>query len=97
MGSQKSQTRRSTKQQQQYHNQKIDIDTIQPSYSDFSSVTYTSACVCVFSSMQFYHLCRLVCSLVGKESAYSAGDPGLIPGWEDSLEKEMATHSSVLA
>ena len=24
-------------------------------------------------------------------------DPGLIPGWEDPLEKEMATHSSILA
>ena len=27
----------------------------------------------------------------------NAGDMGLIPGWEDPLEKEMATHSSVLA
>ena len=27
----------------------------------------------------------------------SAGDPGLILGWEDPLEKEMATHSSILA
>ena len=24
------------------------------------------------------------------------GDPGLIPGWEDPLEKEMATHSIFL-
>ena len=24
-------------------------------------------------------------------------DPGLIPGWEDPLEKGMATHSSILA
>ena len=32
-----------------------------------------------------------------KESACNAGDPGLIPGWEDPLEKEMATHSSILA
>ena len=24
-------------------------------------------------------------------------DEGLIPGWEDPLEKEMATHSSTLA
>ena len=35
--------------------------------------------------------------LSGKESAYNAGDPGLIPGREDSLEKGMATHSSILA
>ena len=36
------------------------------------------------------------CSSVGKESACSAGDPGSL-GWEDPLEKEMATHSSVLS
>ena len=32
--------------------------------------------------------------------ANAGGDPrdeGLIPGWEDPLEKEMATHSSILA
>ena len=34
---------------------------------------------------------------VGKESACKAGDPGLVLGWEDPLEKEMATHSSILA
>ena len=33
----------------------------------------------------------------GKASACNAGDPGLIPGLEDPLEKEMATHSSILA
>ena len=33
----------------------------------------------------------------GEESACSAGDLGSIPGWEDPLEKEMATHSSILA
>ena len=27
----------------------------------------------------------------------NAGDLGLIPGQEDSLEEEMATHSSILA
>ena len=31
----------------------------------------------------------------GKESACRAGDPGL--GWDDSLKKGMATHSSILA
>ena len=35
--------------------------------------------------------------LDGKESASNAGDLGSIPGWEDPLEKEMATHFSVLA
>ena len=33
----------------------------------------------------------------GNEYAYSAGDLGLIPGSEDPLEKEMATHSSIIA
>ena len=33
----------------------------------------------------------------GKESACNARDLGLITGWEDPLEKEMATHSSILA
>ena len=33
----------------------------------------------------------------GKESACSAGDPGLIPSREDPVEKGMATHSSILA
>ena len=33
----------------------------------------------------------------GKESSFSAGDLGSIPGWERSLEKGMATHSSILA
>ena len=33
----------------------------------------------------------------GKASDYNAGDLGSIPGSEDPLEKEMATHSSILA
>ena len=33
----------------------------------------------------------------GKESACNAGDPGLIPGQENPLEKTTATHSSILA
>ena len=34
---------------------------------------------------------------VGRESACNARDPGLIPVSRRSLEKEMATHSSILA
>ena len=34
---------------------------------------------------------------VVKNPLPSAGDVGLILGWEDPLEKEMATHSSTLA
>ena len=33
----------------------------------------------------------------GKESACNARDPGSIPGWEDPLEKRIATHSNILA
>ena len=33
----------------------------------------------------------------GKVSAYNAGDPDSYPGWEDLLEKEMATHWGTLA
>ena len=36
-------------------------------------------------------------SSAGKESACNAGDLCSIPGLEDPLEKEMATHSSTLA
>ena len=33
----------------------------------------------------------------GKESACHAGDLGSIPAWEDPLEKDVATYSSILA
>ena len=33
----------------------------------------------------------------GKQSACDAGDLDSIPGWEDPLEKEIETHSSILA
>ena len=33
----------------------------------------------------------------GKESAWNVGDTSSISGWEDTLEMEMATHSSILA
>ena len=36
-------------------------------------------------------------SSAGKESACNAGYRVLSLGWEDPLEKEMATHSSILA
>ena len=35
--------------------------------------------------------------LLVKNPPASAGDTGLILGWEDPLEEEMATHSSILA
>ena len=36
-------------------------------------------------------------SSAGKESACNTGDLGLIPVWEDALEKGMTTHSSILS
>ena len=36
-------------------------------------------------------------SSAGKESTCNVGDLGLSLGWEDPLEKEMGTHSSILA
>ena len=33
----------------------------------------------------------------GKESDYNVGDPVQSLGWEDPLEKGMATHSNILA
>ena len=44
----------------------------------------------------FLHNYMLPQWLISKESAYSAGDAGLIPGLEDPLEEEMATHPSIL-
>ena len=41
--------------------------------------------------------CNLPGGSDGKASARNAGDPGSIPGSGRSLEKEMATHSSILA
>ena len=35
--------------------------------------------------------------LDGKASAYNAGNPGSVMGWEDLLEKETAPHSNILA
>ena len=40
---------------------------------------------------------RFPCSSVSKESACNAGDLCLILGQEDPLEKEIATHSIILA
>ena len=40
---------------------------------------------------------RVLVAQMLKESACNAGDAGLIPGWEDPLEKGMAFPSSILA
>ena len=56
-----------------------------------------------FASLYFYHKVLIPPTMNFpdgsdyKESASNAGDPGLIPGLGRSLEKGMATHSSILA
>ena len=44
----------------------------------------------------FNFIIVLLGSSDGKESIGNAGDPGLIPAWEDSLQKGQAIHSSIL-
>ena len=58
----------------------------------------------ICSAMCFWRICSAVCYLmcfpfgmVVKNLPASTGDLGLIPGQEDSLEKEMASHLSILA
>ena len=45
---------------------------------------------------ELLHLLHLPGGSDGKKSACNAGDPGLILGREDLLQKEIATHSSIL-
>ena len=64
-------------------------------------MVYESASFPVSSHMVYYHLFSFLIFANGgsdsKVSTCSAGDPGSILGWEDPLEKEMATHFSTLA
>ena len=46
----------------------------------------------IYYHFPFTYMASLVAQMV-KASAYNVGDPGSIPGWGRSLEKEMATHS----
>ena len=43
------------------------------------------------------HHCDFPGGSDGKQFACNAGDLGSLSGWEDPLEKEMATHSSIFA
>ena len=52
---------------------------------------YINIHICIY----MYSWPSLVAQLI--ESACNAGDPGWSLGWKDPLEKEMATHSSILA
>ena len=47
--------------------------------------------------MGFLNIIDFLVGSHGKASAYDVGDLGSTLGWEDPLEKEMATHSSTLA
>ena len=58
-----------------------------------SRVPLCSLSVSIFS----FSLSSIKQWLSGKEPACNAGDVGSIPGSGDPLEKEMATHSSILA
>ena len=78
-----------------------------------SSSDYVNVCVhvCVHMCKGALYTCIDVCMnlylfiyrqgiprwLSGKESTANAGDADSVPCWEDPLEKEMATHSSILA
>ena len=55
-------------------------------------------CIGVFLSDLLHYICQtsLVAQMV-KAFANNAGDLGSILGWEDSLEKGTASHSSILA
>ena len=57
------------------------------SYTESPSTHYLPS----VSSYQGFQVAQSV-----KNLTTSAGDTGLIPGWGKSLEKEMATHSSIL-
>jgi hypothetical protein len=42
----------------QYHNWEIDNDRIHEHYSDFIICGCAYVCLCVFSLLQFYHVCK---------------------------------------
>ena len=56
----------------------------------------THIIILYITSSNVYIMGSPACS-VGKESACSTGDSGLIPGLEYTLEESMETHSSILA
>ena len=64
---------------------------------------YAGACLC---TCVYVYMCMCACVYVymdcsrasdGKESACNTGDQGSIPGWDDPVEKKMASHCSILA
>ena len=71
---------------------KINLKKIVPKPEhQFLMCTYAYHC-----KSKYCYFKRAICSSVSKEFACSTGDPVLILGLGRSLEKEMATHSSIL-
>ena len=50
-----------------------------------------------YTNSVLLHILGFPCGSASKESTCNAGDLCSILGWEDSLEKGKATHSSILA
>ena len=80
-------------------------DNIQPWYTPFPFLNQ-SVVPCLVLTVAFWPAYRFLKRQVrwfgipisfGKASAWNVGDTGSIPGLEDPLGKEMATHSSTLA
>ena len=63
-------------------------------WTEWRHITYY---ICVHIFKLVYNTLGFPDDSDGKESACNMGIPSLIPGWEDPLEKGMATHSSILA
>ena len=65
----------------------------------YSTENYTQyiAITCMGKKLKKQYIMGFPDDSDGKESALNAGNLGLIRGREDSLEKGIATHSSILA
>ena len=53
--------------------------------------------ICIFETLCFFMSLKTFGGSVVKNPPANAGDACSIPGQEDPLEEEMATHSSILA
>ena len=78
-----------------------DMDKLVPSFTtgEIHSMFHLSGKFVSYSNTQLSCNIAIYSSggLEDKASAYNAGDRVRYLGWEDPLEKEMATHSSILA
>ena len=76
---------------------KVGVDPIHPLIT--LETGHRSLFIQMLCTLHFWYIptWRFPCSSVSKDSASNAGDLGLILGSRRSPEKEMATHSSILA